>query len=295
MYYCVVDEFAYNILPGYIGAVIAASALMYLLVENKAVLFHKKKQPQMYMLAGVCVVLVIGSLGIYLRAGVVKDVPELDISVNEYHRGMHAEYCDIPYSWNKEFDTTDKIKVLVLGNSFGRDWANVLSESEMSANLEISYLPFHTETNLEGNEDVLIRRAKKADIIFYVLGPDYDDISEKYLMILPKDKLYVVGNKNFGKSNGIIYSQRNSNNYLNLSIELPEELIESNKQMKEKYGDRYIDILSYVQVSDKEVRVFTENGKFISQDCRHLTENGAKYLAQHISWNDISSNQSGKG
>src|SRR5699024_9852348 len=56
---------------------------------------------------------------IYLRAGVVRDVPELDVYTNSFHRGMHAEYVDVPYDWNKEF-FSEKIHILVIGDSMAR-------------------------------------------------------------------------------------------------------------------------------------------------------------------------------
>ena len=40
---------------------------------------------------------------IYFRAGVVRDVPELYISKNDIHRGMHAEYVDRGYEYDKPF------------------------------------------------------------------------------------------------------------------------------------------------------------------------------------------------
>lgn len=78
-----------------------------------------------------------------------------------------------------------------------------------------------------------------------------------------------------------------SDDYFDLTVELEDELIKSNYEMSEKYGDRYVNLLKSVQTSDKSVRVFTSNGKYISQDCRHLTNNGAEYIAQSIDWTMI--------
>lgn len=285
MYYCVVEQFSYTILPVYFITVAITASIMYFVIEKGgwSILRRKKLACSIVM----CALLITISFVIYVRAGVVKDVPELDISANKYHRGMHAEYCDEPYKYNRDFQLGNKEKVLVVGNSFGRDWVNILRESKIADDIEISYLPYHSKKNLEGNETVLQRRANDSDIIFFVLGPDYRDIPDCYLQFLPMNKLFVVGNKNFGKSNGIIYCRRNRDDYLNSIVELDVDLIENNLKMSKKYGGRFIDVLGYVMVSNTQVKVFTDEGKFISQDCRHLTQNGAKFLASRIAWDDI--------
>lgn len=204
IYYSITEEFSYKILPCYIIAVILTSLAMFHFVEQPFFKIVKSQRKNKYISVLACGILIAVSLVVFFRAGVVRDVPELDICVDDYHRGMHAEYCDIPYSWNKDFATEDRIKALVLGNSFGRDWANVLAESEMAARLEISYMPLHTLNDLKDNESILRQRADVADIVFYVMGPDFEDIPNEYELIIPEEKLYIVGNKNFGKSNGII-------------------------------------------------------------------------------------------
>lgn len=42
----------------------------------------------------------------------------------------------------------------------------------------------------------------------------------------------------------------------------------------------YINLINKIQNEDGLVRVFTPEHKFISQDCRHLTEMGAEYYAE---------------
>ena len=40
-----------------------------------------------------------------------------------------------------------------------------------------------------------------------------------------------------------------------------------------------------VRQQDGKVRVFSDDGRFISQDCRHLTKAGAQYYAKLMDWN----------
>ncbi|GFI43257.1 O-acetyltransferase OatA [Lachnospiraceae bacterium] len=216
----------------------------------------------------------IFSFGIYRQAGVVRDVPELNISKKEVHRNMHAEYCDRPYKWDNEFENDNRTKILVIGNSFGRDWANILNEYDQ--NLDISYI-FYSQGCLKENK----KRTDDADFVFYALGPKVsDEIPKEVLAAVPEYKLYIIGNKKYGQSNGIIYSKRNSVDYYTQSVPLAEGLFEENEKYKELYGEHYIDMLTPVLAPNNEIYVFTDDQKFISQDCSHLTQAGACYYSK---------------
>lgn len=218
---------------------------------------------------------------IYLHAGVVRDVPELGIEKTNVHRGMHAEYCDVPYFWDKDFESSDKVKVAVIGDSFGRDWANILNGSSISDEIEISYIYPYSEEVYEDNKSRLV----KADVVFRTFSSSTTDVGS-LLDMIPDDKLYIVGYKNFGTSNGIIYTHRNSKDYFKQTITLDEKVLRNNQILSEEYGEHYVDMIEVVQDEDGSVRVFTDDQHFISQDCRHLTQYGAQYSARimDLSW-----------
>ena len=56
----------------------------------------------------------------------------------------------------------------------------------------------------------------------------------------------------------------------------------SNHRSVETYenGDHYINMMKPVMADDKHAYVFTDEGKFISQDCRHLTQAGAQFYSK---------------
>ena|GEM_PF-4007030 len=91
---------------------------------------------------------------------------------------------------------------------------------------------------------------------------------------------WYVGNKNFGESNGIIYAKRSTEGYFQQKVKMPEGLMKQNLEESEKYGDHYINLMSLVSDENVMVRVFTDDNKFISQDCRHLTRAGAQYFSR---------------
>ena len=207
---------------------------------------------------------------VYLKAGVVRDIPELGVEKTNVHRNMHAEYVDIPYAWDADFSDDEKIHVLVMGNSFGRDIANILHESEIADRIEISYLYGADAT---GEED----RIAEADYVIF--GMSSWDVPDE-LKWISDEKLYIAGSKTFGNSNGIIYAHRNRDGYYDQRVEVPEDTILRNNALKETYGDHYIDMITPLIDEENRIRVFSDDGFYISQDCRHLTKYGAKYYAR---------------
>lgn len=114
----------------------------------------------------------------------------------------------------------------------------------------------------------------------------YKPLPDYLKTVYPSGKVYVVGVKNFGESNGVIYSHRNEPSYLQQSVALDEFYTERNEIEKREYKDHYIDMIGAVQLDDGTVAVFTPDGRLISQDCRHLTHAGAQYYAEimDLSW-----------
>jgi hypothetical protein len=101
-------------------------------------------------------------------------------------------------------------------------------------------------------------------------------------------KVYGIGTKNFGECNGHIYRHRNENDYYNLTTKINPNFYILNEEWKNEWGaDRYIDFIELSTMNNGGIRVFTTNGKFISQDCRHLVEEGAKWFAKNIDWDEI--------
>lgn len=283
MYYAVTDRTDLYVLLAFIAVVAVISVATYFLAEKTLNAIAKRSLRWSYVLS-VAVFLITSSISgfIYLRAGVIRDVPELGIDKNNVHRGMHAEYCDIPYSWNKDFSDSDKVKVLVIGDSFGRDWANILNESSISDKIEISYIYLSSDLIYQQYEN----RISQADVVFRTYSNSTANIADSLPDIISNDKLYIVGYKNFGSSNGIIYNHRQSEDYFEQSITLDEEVLNNNQILKQTYGDHYIDMIQPVQNEDGSIRVFTDDHYFISQDCRHLTKFGAQYYAciMDLSW-----------
>lgn len=233
--------------------------------------------------AWICTIVLLilttgSSLYVYAHAGVVRDIPELDVKKSDIHRGMWAEYCDRGYAYDKDFSSSTKPHLFVIGNSFGRDFVNIIKESPIADSVEVSY------SDPQTYKDKKIRFSK-ADIVFLSSkGVDKNLIEDIRSKCQQKTKFYIVGEKNFGESNGQIYRHRFTNDFHKLTITMEKGYKEKNDSLKSQYSKCFIDMIAMVQQANGNVRVFTDDGKFISQDCRHLTKAGAQYYAKLIDW-----------
>lgn len=210
---------------------------------------------------------------IYLRAGVIKDVPELNISKSVYSRSMHSRYIRRINKLDKHFTKEDNLKVAVYGNSFSNDWSNVLLESRFSD--KINVVQFN---HLKNHPDL----AKEADVIFFARLSkttkselSIDEIQNFDQSI--KDKIWCVGTKNFGVNNGIFYNHV-GDDYCDQRTEMEHGYLEENIKLKKEWGPKYIDLIGLLKDESNLVPVFTPDCKFMSQDTRHLTPSGAKHV-----------------
>lgn len=249
---------------------IALSVLSYYLIEqpfrNKNIIKTRK------LLMTLFLVFILGNTAafyIYLKGGILKDIPELDIRKDQAERNIHVKYNAKIYDYDKNFEHPGKIKVLVIGNSFARDWANILLESRHKNSLEISYIydPF--------NHKDLKYRVKKSDVIFYST-PTIQDVRK---LEIDESKLFVIGTKNYGVNSGFFYNY-SGNDYYKQRTLMEKGYLEANQAMKEVWREKYIDYIEKVIDKNQKVPVFTPSKKFISQDCRHFTKAGALYFAQ---------------
>ncbi|MHB8109125.1 MAG: acyltransferase family protein [Syntrophorhabdaceae bacterium] len=258
--------------------VIVLSAITYYVIERPFRDKNKVGKGVLFSIVGsLFIITTFFSFSIYWKGGVIKDVPELGISKLNAGRGIHAKYNQRIWSYGKPFsDDPNKIKVLVVGESFARDWANVLLESKYSNSLELSYV-----MNPLKSHDFR-SRVDKADIIFYVQGvPDTSEASRANIehFGIDESKLIIVGTKNFGKNSGFFYNYIGEN-YFSQRTLMEDGYLELNKQLKSKWGSKYLDLIEKVMDSKGTVPVFSPDKMFISQDCRHFTKAGASYFSR---------------
>jgi peptidoglycan/LPS O-acetylase OafA/YrhL len=264
------------------------SVLTYFLVENP---FRNKQFIKIKLLLLIITfsfILINGaSFYVYAVGGIIKDIPELGIKKSEGPKqinffssqaNINIQYNEDIRKLDKAFSSEGKIKVLVVGDSYARDFANILIESTFCEKLEISYL-YATSNNDENK-----LRFQNADYIFYATNAPSikKNVAESFKNIdYDINKLWIVGTKDFGNSNGIYYNRKNkSQNCEIYRTTMKKGVLETNTILKNEWQHKYINLISYIIDDNNEVLVFTPDCKFISQDTKHLTRHGAKFFSQ---------------
>lgn len=267
------------------GLIVLASIFTYYFIEipfrsrNK---FNDKLV--VTVILSITAVTTVISFVIYTLGGIIRDVPELGLTRNAKRinlgsgkRNINIEYNARVYDLNKPFIKENKIRVLAIGNSMSRDWVNVLLESNLKDTIEISYVDY-----IEKCPD-FTKRLSTADLVFFSnLGrTEYDSLSSRYKF--DYDKIRIVGIKAFGENNGVFYNKKKDNLYCNQRISISNKIIDKNNNLKNEWGKKYIDILECLSDDNNTVPVFTNDCKFISQDCLHLTKSGAGHIFRKLS------------
>lgn len=269
--------------------ILILSIFSYYLIENP---FRNrsfiKTKPLLITVSLSFIVVTSLSLYVYVIGGVIKDIPELGIKKSEYSKklnffdganNIHNQYNVKIYNLDTSFSKVEKIKVLVVGNSFARDFSNVLLESSFINDIEIRY----TDINNKKSDSEIIKRINNADYIFvakdnYFSKDNLNKLEDDFKIDMKK--VWIVGTKNFGNSNGIHYNNLGKiESFDTYYSPVRKSVLETNQKFKNEWGERYIDLLEFVINKDGKVLIFTPNGKFISQDTRHFTKFGALFFA----------------
>jgi peptidoglycan/LPS O-acetylase OafA/YrhL len=273
--YCISPSFGPVEAAGLIGLIFLLSVVSYFVIERP---FRDKRRIGTRSLllgtASLFVVSTVAGLYGYSRAGVLHDVPELGIVTSSVRRNMHGQYNARIYQHDRGFSDSGRIKVLVVGDSFARDWANVLLESEHHEQIELSYVPDIHECRKVPD------RFRRAQYVFFsrAAKAQVDAILQEHG--IGSEKVWNVGTKNFGVSNGIFYNRRGCADYCCQRTEMENGTLEENAELRRQWGGRYVDLIGLVIDDKGTVPVFTPECKLISQDCRHLTAAGARYFAR---------------
>ena len=214
------------------------------------------------------------SLFIYNSKGIIQDHPLLGISVSS-PKVSHNDYNHRAYSW-EQFSENGQTKVLCVGNSYARDFANILFEHDSL--LDIAYVFDSREKLFETNKSLF----ETSDIVLWT-ELDTNRIDEVKPII---DKLFVVGPKQFGNSSGRTYYKSRFEKGSTSRALVSAEILAVESNLRYFWKSHFLSILECLLDEQNSVPTLTANGKLISQDSRHLTKFGAEFLATKL---DLSS------
>ena len=107
---------------------------------------------------------------------------------------------------------------------------------------------------------------------FYVLG---------CIFLVMEKVCYRVGTKSWGYVNGNVYNNnRYGEGYFLQTVKIPKDQLRRNIDDRAIFGDKFIDLLSFLQNENKEISIFTPSKYFYTHDGLHLTKAGAIALAE---------------
>lgn len=183
------------------------------------------------------------------------------------------------------FDENELLNILVIGNSYGRDIANIILETYDENNFNLIYRDDITTCSMLNVEfkDLL----KESSLIIF--GSSYEKVScnESLSLNSPyKDKTYFIGNKFFGNNlNWIMRVDMQNRKYLRNPIN--ENLIENENMLRKTLPNKkFISLFDHL-VNENGVLITDHNGMLISDDREHLTLSGTKYVGENIFKNSV--------
>jgi peptidoglycan/LPS O-acetylase OafA/YrhL len=224
----------------------------------------------------------IGGL-LHFTSGFYSRWPELSSHDPGFGANQNAAFNMKPFRYKGVVlrRGSGKVNVLVIGNSFARDFINMGLETGALADKAISYsdaddcaYPLPPELQSE---------ARAAD--FVVLGSGVETrvqdcflrrIAE--LSHLTTAYVVVLGTKGFGWNNNAIMLLPPAQRYAFRARPLDSELKYNADAKRVIPASIYVDIFGMISDPQGRVPVFTPDHRFISQDRRHLTQAGAKYI-----------------
>ena len=253
-----------------VGITIIISLITYYYIERR---FTIGKVSRISLIVAFLIVNAF-ALWVYHQGGAVRDVPELDIRKGSYDPETFERYTDRIYQYDHEFASgTTKQRVLVIGNSFARDFANILLESSFADSIQLSY---HVEL-----KDCPISRISQCDRIYY-FGWKHDVPENVWQNLKPGAEVWGIGTKNHGTSNGIFYKNRHQPNYFSQTASIHPDYFAVNRLLKKEWQDKYVDLLSLTLQPDSTVQIFSPDHHFITYDGKHLTPSGARYYSKFM-------------
>ena len=266
--YFFADELSAGMLIGLIGIALLLSVFTYYYIEKRITINNTSR------LCLILSFLIVNAfaLWIYQKGGIVRDIPELDIREGVTDPMVFEKYTDRIYQYDREFSQDDsKKKILVIGNSFARDFANILLESPMRDSIQLSY---HY-----GIEDCPLSRIRQCDRIYF-FGWKHEVPDVIWMNLKQGSDIWGIGTKNHGTSNGIFYKNRHRPDYFAQRTTIRHDFYTINDLLHKEWQDKYVDLLRLRLQSDSVVPVFTPSLQFITYDSYHLSPSGARYYGQ---------------
>lgn len=229
--------------------------------------------------------LVLAGVGGYwhVKAGFSQSTPEVSIEGTDNPLTYH-QYNMAAWRFAKEeFHDNGRRNVLVVGNSFARDFINAAVENDYLTSFNLVYretIARHGEDSsqfLENEKHLL----ENTDVIIFGSGiADQIMATIEKMQLISDAEVIVIGPKNFGWNNNAVMRLPADERYEYRAKPLPEALGHEDTMSEIIPEEIYVSLFDLLSDDQGRVPVFTPERKFISQDRRHFTQPGAKYVGE---------------
>lgn len=235
------------------------------------------------VVCGAASLIVVGAGALfYLTSGFYRNWPELAAPGAGYGRGANIAYNQGPERFRglPLPETRDRVRVLVIGNSFARDFINMGLES---GNLDPQALSFGHTSDCGRLPQRILTNVARAD--FIILSTRFEAQQVPCLVRrlgqlhgMTSVPVIIIGRKSFGYNNNAIMLLPRTVR-LTWRVKPTAEAIGANAAARQALPPAsYVDVLAMLGDAGGKVPVFTPDDKFISQDREHLTQPGARWL-----------------
>lgn len=246
--------------------------------------------------AAGAVLLVGAGLVIDRSAGFPSRVPGMASASDGAGRRMSREmYVDRMFQYmNREFTDPAKPNALVLGNSFARDFLNCAIEDGALAGYEVCYVPVNFRDlvcclkDVKSMPEPVRSRLRDTDVLVLVQGDvvtfDANCFAwdAQVFRSLGAKRIVVIGTKNFGwNPNAIMAMSESERQSFRPSVK-PDIWAWNERDAATFPEDSFVDVLGMLADEHRTVPLLTPSGELMSEDGRHLTKAGAKYLGARL-------------
>lgn len=172
--------------------------------------------------------------------------------------------------------------VLIAGNSFARDFANVVMEAGLGDQLTLLYRPDLSLCPSEWSDEEH-RLAATLDMLIYGSGYYPDRCASEWFdpNSTPTVPTYFVGQKHFGANlNPLVRYDPDARSAIRLPI--LEEVLAREEDQVVRLGDRHVSLLAVLSDDGRSIRVADVDGVLLTTDRVHFSRAGAIFAAQSL-------------
>jgi len=204
-----------------------------------------------------------------------------NISVDD----MYISYNSRNFSFKQDtFESNNNPNILVVGNSFGRDFVNILRETYNISSYNLVYRDDFDSCSLL-DQGIGMELLNDANIV--ILASNYD-ISKTLCnqdlinFVETRDShIFFIGTKQFGINNNWITRVSTDERKLLRNPILSETIKSDNEAINAIPKTNYISLMQPL-LNEEGVLVTDEKGRLISPDRAHLTKYGAIFIGRKI-------------